>query len=185
LDIDGYAYGGEVSKWLSKFLEMDNVDLLAFSDELEPRQSKYVNEQTNKAQEDDLIMYNDYSAYMLISQESLKALNARLKKKVPMNQFRPVFTVKDCDAFAEDNWNKFSINDAVFRKIKHCTRCLLTTVDQEQGVKDPEQEPLTTLKEFRSNKEMYGLSPMFGINFSPSELHGTVVSVGDSIRSEE
>ena len=60
------------------------------------------------------------------------------------------------------------------------TRCLLTTVDPLKGVKDPEQEPLKTLKTFRTNKEVYGTSPMFGINIAPNN-QGKYICVGDPI----
>jgi uncharacterized protein len=38
------------------------------------------------------------------------------------------------------------IGEATFRKTRNCTRCLLTTVDPKTGEKDPEQEPLKTLR---------------------------------------
>jgi hypothetical protein len=40
LEIDGYLYGGEVSKWLSEYLEVENMDLAVFGDELKPRAVK-------------------------------------------------------------------------------------------------------------------------------------------------
>lgn len=40
VDVDGYSYGGEVSKWLSDYLEVENMDLVVFGNELKPRSVK-------------------------------------------------------------------------------------------------------------------------------------------------
>lgn len=168
--IDGYKYGGQISKWLSEFLERDDLDLVIFEDTLRPRYVKELNEKGNDARESDTTIYNDYSPFMLISNKSLSDLNARLEKKVSMRNFRPNFVVEDCPqpysevalffiklvgftlnkiiSKSKDSWEKFKIGETVFVKIKHCTRCLLTTVDPNKGEKDPDQQPLKTLKEY-------------------------------------
>lgn len=151
--IDGYAYGGDVAKWLSSYLEKENLDLICFGDDMEARKCKDIDEKSNMAHENDLTIYEDYSPYMLISQASLDDLNKRLAKPVSMSSFRPNFTITDCEAYAEDSWTRFSIgnNDsgdgARFYKIKDCVRCLLTTVDPNSGTRNADQEPLRTLKE--------------------------------------
>lgn len=57
-------------------------------------------------------------------------------------------------------------------------------MDQDKGFKDPKMEPLQTLKEFRTNKEAYGVAPMFGINFAPDNI-GNFIFVGDKITKLE
>ena len=109
LEINGYAYGQEVSKWLSAILERENLGLVCFLDDLEARKVKDVNEQSNMAHEDDYTIHSDYSAYMLISQASLDDLNKRLKIPVTMRSFRPNFTVVDCEPYAEVNWHNFNL----------------------------------------------------------------------------
>lgn len=185
LAINGYAYGEDVSKWLNATLERENLGLVCFLDDLEARKVKDVNEQSNMAHEDDYTIYSDYSAYMLISQASLDDLNKRLKIPVTMRSFRPNLTVVDCEPYAEDDWSRFQIGESKFYKIKHCVRCLLTTVNPQIGERNPDGEPLKTLEEYRSNKEMYGVSPMFGIHFSPDACDGNLnlrVKVGDEIK---
>lgn len=183
LDIYGYAYEKSVGKWFSEVLETENLDLVVFKNDLEPRKVKDINRLGNNGRENDHVIYEDYSPFMLISENSLNELNSRLEKKVTMRSFRPNFVAKDCDQFAEDNWQNFYIGKSQFATIKNCTRCLLTTVDPDLGIKDPKQQPLSTLNEFRLNKPVYDTSPMFGINFAIANesFEGDVIHIGDKI----
>ena len=95
LHIGGYRYGGDIAKWLSDYLEQDNLDLVGFAGDLEPRKSSLVDEKSNNARDFDEMIYNDYSPYMLISENSLEDLNSRLKNKVTMGNFRPSLVAKD------------------------------------------------------------------------------------------
>jgi uncharacterized protein YcbX len=100
--IDGYKYGGQISRWLSEFLEKDHLDLVIYEDSMRPRYVKDLNEKGNYARESDTTIYNDYSPFMLISNKSLSDLNSRLEKKVTMRNFRPNFVVEDCcEAYSE------------------------------------------------------------------------------------
>lgn len=75
-------------------LEKENLDLVCFDDELEPR-------------ENDPAIYADSSPYMLISVNSLNDLNERLEAKVTIRNFRPNFFVDRCESFAEVDSIKF------------------------------------------------------------------------------
>ena len=46
----------------------------------------------------------------------------------------------------QDNWISVRIGEVQLRALDACTRCVLVTVDQEKGIKDPDEEPLATLK---------------------------------------
>jgi hypothetical protein len=94
LNIYGYRYGGEIAKWLSEFLEAENIDLVNFGNDLEPRMSSLVDKKL-EWRKDDEIIYSDDSPFLLISEASLSDLNSRLKEKVSMRNFRPNFVVKD------------------------------------------------------------------------------------------
>ncbi|RNA29199.1 mitochondrial amidoxime-reducing component 1 [Brachionus plicatilis] len=180
--IDGCAYGGEVSSWLSSFLEVDGLDLIIFDEKSTPVKCQDLEEST-ETRENDVVIYQDFSPFMLIGENSLDELNKRLENKVTMKRFRPNFISKNNSAFSEDDWEKFKIGESEFCRIKHCTRCLLTTVDQNKGERDKNQEPLKTLREFRLNKEVYGTSPMFGINMG-IDNPGKMIKVGDKITPE-
>ena len=101
MSIEGYIYDDAINTWLSEFLEKDNLFLVVFENDLEPRQVKLVDRPSNKGRDDDFIMYPDYSPILIISENSLHELNTRLQKKVTMKNFRPNFVVKDCPAFGE------------------------------------------------------------------------------------
>lgn len=93
---------------------------------------------------------------LLASQSSLDELNHRMKDPVPMNRFRPNIVFTGAAAFQEDHWHYFRIGDCRFAAVKPCARCVITTVDQETGVKGV--EPLRTLSAFRmkNNKVYFG-----------------------------
>ncbi|CAF1647920.1 unnamed protein product [Didymodactylos carnosus] len=60
-----------------------------------------------------------------------------------------------------------------------CTRCLLPTVDQETGIRDPDQQPWKTLKTYRLKPELYSVFSHFGIRLA-SDTNG-IIRVGDEI----
>ena len=105
--IDGYLYGGEVKQWLSTFLKRDNIDLVCFTEDLEPRKIKEFNTLQSEARDLDVTVYADFSPYMLVSESSLNDLNSRLENFVSMKNFRPNFVVSGCEAFAEVKFSKF------------------------------------------------------------------------------
>lgn len=180
--IDGYSYGNQISDWLSKYFEMPNVDLVVFDITFKMRKVLREESKPFNTRPNDEVIYADYSPLMILSEASIEDINSKLSKKVTVRNFRPNILVKECEAYEEDKWTDFMINDIKLRTIKHCTRCLLTTVDPDIGVKSDDQEPLKTLKEYRTNKEIYGVSPMFGINVAIDQTGETSkISIGDTI----
>ena len=85
---------------------------------------------------------------LLISQASLDDLNGRLQQPLSMKRFRPNLVVSGCAPYAEDGWRQIRIGDVTLRVVKPCSRCVITTVDPETGVKGP-GEPLRTLARYR------------------------------------
>ena len=82
----------------------------------------------------------------------------------------------------KDNWLNFTIGNRKFFRIRHCTRCLMTTIDPDLGAKSSDQEPLKTLKTYRLNKEVYGSSPQFGIHISLDDNNeNSLISIGDKL----
>jgi uncharacterized protein YcbX len=118
---------------------------------------------------------------LLISEESLENLNARLfergSEEVPMNRFRPNIVVKGTQPFAEDAWRDFRINGVAMRGVKPCGRCIMTTIDQERGVKTG-KEPVATLNTFRKSAD--GRKILFGQNVINTEQG--FISVGDRLK---
>jgi uncharacterized protein len=105
--------------------------------------------------------FSDAYPWLLISQASLDELNTRLKQPLPMNRFRPNIVVDGLAPFGEDEVNEFIAGDVRLRAVKPCTRCAITTTDQLTGERTTE-EPLKTLKEFRFDRGLRGVT--FGQN---------------------
>jgi uncharacterized protein len=122
------------------------------------------------------VAFHDASPILIISESSLEELNRRLTVPLPMNRFRRNIVVRDAAApFDEDAWQRIAIGDAVFRVVKACERCVITTVDQAMGVASG-PEPLKTLATFRRKGE--GVA--FGQYYRPEQATATI-RLGDAV----
>ncbi|HEY0427629.1 MAG TPA: MOSC N-terminal beta barrel domain-containing protein [Pyrinomonadaceae bacterium] len=130
-------------------------------------------------QKDDHVSFADAYPFLIIGENSLSDLNLKLENPVPMNRFRPNFVVSGAEAFAEDGWKKIKIGETVFHGVKPCARCVMTTIDQTEGVKTG-VEPLKTLASFRIPKRSIKKKILFGQNLI-AEKAGDVLRVGDEI----
>ncbi len=108
------------------------------------------------ASKNEIVSFADAYPFLVIGQSSLDDLNSRLNEKVLMNRFRPNLVFTGGQPFDEDKWKSFKINDVIFYPVKPCARCVVTTIDQESGIKG--KEPLQTLSSYRTinNKVMFG-----------------------------
>eukprot|EP00271_Cylindrocystis_brebissonii_P004963 TRINITY_DN16926_c0_g1_i1.p1 TRINITY_DN16926_c0_g1~~TRINITY_DN16926_c0_g1_i1.p1 ORF type:complete len:371 (+),score=50.60 TRINITY_DN16926_c0_g1_i1:189-1301(+) len=138
--------------------------------------------------------FSDGYPFLFISQASLDSLNNRLgEAPLDINRFRPNILVDGCGEFAEDRWKTFRVGSGwgrIFRGVKPCGRCKVTTTCQETAAVG--SEPLETLKTFRAGPELglpkeFKCEVIFGMNvvceMKPFVLlrPSTVVSVGDKI----
>lgn len=179
---EGLIYNGEVSEWFSDAIGTD-CRLVHMPDDSRRR----VNPRFNK--NDDIVSFADGYPLMLLGEASLADLNSRLDEPLPMNRFRPNIVISGSEAFAEDNWQKIRIGEAVFRGTKPCARCVITTIDQSEG-EFTGKEPLKTLASFRMAKNVMpdrcaslGVEPndvLFGQNLI-AENSGSVVQVGEEV----
>lgn len=138
-----------VNEWFEEALQM-NVKLVYM-----PTATKRLVD-TTYAHENEVVSFADAFPLMMIGQASLDDLNSRLQQAVPMNRFRPSLVFSGGTAFCEDAFDTFTIGDIGFRAAKPCARCVLTTVNQDTGVKG--HEPLRTLSAYRTfeNKVLFG-----------------------------
>jgi uncharacterized protein YcbX len=138
-----------LSHWFSGHLEM-TCKLVSFPEAnvrlVDPRY-KVNNEQVSLA---------DAYPFLIIGQSSLDDLNARLKESLTINRFRPNFVFTGGEPYEEDSWKNFSIGKSRFVGVKPCSRCILTTVDQNTAERG--NEPLVTLSTYRKrdNKIYFG-----------------------------
>lgn len=112
------------------------------------------------------VSFADGYPLLIISQASLEELNQRSPQQHKMAQFRPNLVVSGSEPFIEDSWKKIKIGEVVFELRKPCQRCILTTVDSDNGQFDSNKEPLNTLLKFRAdeNGEVYFGQNMVALN---------------------
>ncbi len=94
------------------------------------------------------VSFTDAFPTLLVSEESLADLNRRLPDAVPMNRFRPNIVVRGCAPYAENSWDFVRAGGVVFGCATTCLRCVVTSVDQETGIRTG-AEPLRTLATYR------------------------------------
>jgi len=104
--------------------------------------------------------FSDGFAILVISEASLCDLNARLETPLPMNRFRPNIVITGIEAFDEDRIEALTAEGIELRLVKACTRCQVTTTDQETA--QVGEEPLRTLAGFRMHPNLGGVA--FGQN---------------------
>lgn len=97
--------------------------------------------------------YADSCPVHLLSTATLDDLNKRLADQgspaMPMTRFRPNIVVDGwADPHVEDSARRISAGAAELAYAKPAIRCVITTVDQERGVKTG-KEPLRTLATYR------------------------------------
>ncbi|KAK8500170.1 hypothetical protein V6N13_076343 [Hibiscus sabdariffa] len=135
--------GDQASKWFTDFLGKP-CRLVRFNAASETRDVDPVYAQGY------FVMFSDQYPFMLISQESLDALNKHLNEPVPINRFRPNFLAAGCEPFSEDLWTEIKISQFSFQGVKLCARCKVPTIDQDTAIVGP--EPNATLMKIRSDK---------------------------------
>lgn len=159
-DCRGVDQGDEAAAWFSGLLDQDC------------RLVRFTGRRTTSRGGGEL-MFADGYPLLLISEESLADLNARLDRPLPMNRFRPNLVVAGLGAFGEDSVRLLRIGETVIELVKSCARCVITTTDQETGERG--REPLRTLAAYRTIDR--------GIRFGQNGVPRTVgaLAVGDPV----
>ncbi|MEU6073420.1 MOSC N-terminal beta barrel domain-containing protein [Micromonospora sp. NPDC047074] len=127
----------------------------------------------------DRVSFADAYPLLLASTASLDAVNGWLAEAgaepVPMARFRPNLVVEGAPAWAEDDWagRPLRVGGVRFRAAGPCERCVVTTIDQETGVRG--KEPLRVLGRFRNIRQKI----VFGLHVVPEETG--MVAVGDAV----
>jgi uncharacterized protein YcbX len=161
--------GDTVAGWLGGFLGHD-CRLVRMADDF-----TRIVDQTYATSPADQVGFADGFPCLLIAQESLDDLNARLAEPLLMNRFRPNIVIAGGAPFGEDRVATLRIGDIVFHATKACARCPITTVEQETG--ETGKEPLRTFATFRRAKR--------GVLFGQNLIHASTgtISVGDRVEA--
>jgi uncharacterized protein YcbX len=163
------AVGGHADTWLSRGL--DSPCRLVYLPEQQVRKVD-----PNYAENTDQTAFSDGFPFLIVSENSLHALNQAMALELNMIRFRPNLVAAGCESYAEDSWRQIVINGIGFRLPKPCSRCSVPTIDPESALSD--KEPLTTLSRLRKwqNKVYFGQNALH-------DSHG-VLAVGSEIRIE-
>lgn len=168
--VDALAVADAADDWFSRYLGVA-CRLVVMG----PGSHRAVDPDFGRA--DDVVSFADGYPILIISQASLDGLNERLEQPLNMRRFRPNLVVTGCAAHAEDAWKRIRIGDEVeLELVKHCSRCVLTTIDPDTAERHPHTEPLKTLASYRRGEEG---GVVFGMNAIPRRTGR--VHVGDEV----
>ena len=165
-ELDAQIVCDEANAWFSERLQISCRLVKYVDDAHRPFWPEY-------SRPGDDLSFADGFPITVVSEESLDDLNSRLEVPLPMNRFRPNIVLKGASAFAEDDWKYLDINTSRLRSGRKCGRCLVTTTDQETGIRGV--EPLQTLATYRKEDGVVNFSQ----NYIPEQLGR--ISVGDIV----
>jgi uncharacterized protein YcbX len=170
--VPGHIAPAAVNEWFSRFLGQ-KVRLLYQKDE----DLRLCDADFAVLPGTDRVGYADAYPYLIATEATLAKVNTLLAEPVPMNRFRPNLVIGGTDADAEYGWKRVGVGEAVLEIVKPCTRCVMTTIDQERGVKTG-KEPLATLgRAYFLSGRVQGA--IFAENAIPTRLGA--ISVGDPL----
>jgi uncharacterized protein YcbX len=161
--VEGEQIGVQIWDDNCQAMLLDNAIADWFSARLsQPVQLVYMPDESHRrvdpayAGNGELTSFSDGYPVVIIGEESLKGLNARLENPIPMDRFRPNIVFSGGYPHVEDTFNVFRAGGVELHAVKPCARCVMTTTDQETGQRTA--EPLQTLSKYRrqQNKIYFG-----------------------------
>ena len=177
--LKAYDGDGVTRAWFSQFLGV-SCQLVRFH----PDARHQVNPERT-AGRDIGTLFSDGYPLLLLSQESLNELNARLtaqgREALPMDRFRPNLVITGAEAHDEDHAASLQMGNAQIRPVKPCPRCPVPSVDQQTGEVGP--DPLDILRTYRAG--VGGISGIaFGMNCIVTQGEGEVLRIGQEVALE-
>ena len=163
-------YNNEINNWFSRAIDF-NCKLVYMTDQSERKTTtKYYTQSKN-------VSFADAFPFLIIGEESLKYLNNKLDIPITMESFRTNLVFSGGEPHDEDNWKNIWIGNLEFVNVKPCSRCVITTVNPDNGTKS--REPLRTLATYRTfnNKVMFGQN-LIGLSTGK-------IKIGDKITFEK
>jgi hypothetical protein len=165
--LEAIRVSDEADAWFSAQINTDCRLVYQPDDSVRPTDERF------KVTGNEHVSMADGYPILMISEASLGDLNSRLESPVEMLRFRPNIVASDCEAFAEDDIRKMTVNGVELCGVKPCARCVMTTI--KPGTTEKGSEPLKTLAAYRKvgNKILFGQNVL---------VHKTgKISVGDEV----
>lgn len=173
-----FTISDEINHWFSSILGM-NCRLVYMPDD----SNRQIDIRYAKTGE--VTSFADGYPILILGQQALEKLNTKLVNEtarqanaIPMNRFRPNLVFTGGQPNEEDTWKVFKIGTASFLGVKPCARCVMTTINQDNGHKGV--EPLKTLATYRKKDNKI----LFGQNVIAQSI-GESIQVGDTIEMVE
>ena len=135
------------------------------------KSKRYIN--TKYANNNEIVSFADAFPMLILGEESMKLLNTKLTQSISINRFRSNIVFSGGTANEEDNWKKLEINNILFKGAKPCERCIIPTINQEDG--SISSEPLKTMATYRKKDN----NILFGMNMLP--CNSGTISIGNTI----
>jgi uncharacterized protein len=149
---DAWCYDdAEMDAWFNEMMDME-CELVYMPDNTK----RMVD--TNYAKNNEITSFSDGYPFLIIGQSSLDELNSKLEEPITIDRFRPNIVFTSGEPHIEDSWKRFTINQIDFFGVKTCSRCVVTTINQQTSVAG--KEPLRTLASYRfiDNKIRFGMN---------------------------
>ncbi|XP_027064091.1 molybdenum cofactor sulfurase isoform X1 [Coffea arabica] len=132
--------------------------------------------------------------FLLVSEESVNDLNARLRSnvqhhfdgeliQVSTSRFRPNLVVCGGEAYAEDGWRSLRIGKTEFISLGGCNRCQMINLSLQGGKVQRSNEPLATLAEYRRTKGKITFGILLRHDDSTGKHSDAWLHVGEEIRA--
>lgn len=137
--------GDDVAQWFQQALETDEAPRLVRMGKNFQRAQR----RPERYGDGTHTYFADSAPYLVANQASLGALNeilvARNRGAVPMNRFRANIVVEGLAAFEEQNIVSLACNRYRLGLRHPRERCVIVTMDQRTGHRDPTREPFKSL----------------------------------------
>jgi len=139
--LNAHEVNPNISNWFSTLLN-EKVTLVKMTSVSNRPKRLYTSPYKTK------LGFSDGYPILILSEESMSQLNEKLDTNLDIDRFRANIIVSGVEPHEEDNWKKeFTIGSTCLKVIKPCARCMVTTIDQQTGIKG--KEPLATLATYR------------------------------------
>ena len=171
-EVIAHDVGDAAARWLAAALDAE-VRLVRF----DPRETRLCNPEYAGASGAHVAFADGYPV-LAIGEASLADINTRLAAAgaaaLPMDRFRPNVVLAGLEAYDEDHVDTITGDGVTLRLVKPCTRCQVTTTDQDTATVG--DEPLATLAHYRMNAALGGVT--FGMNAIVVAGEGRELAVG-------
>lgn len=176
--VDAAHIEGAINTALSAWLE--HPVFLVFMDKIADR---FANSKWTKTSSP--VSFADGYPILITNTASLTLLNNHIintgGEAIGMDRFRPNIVI-DCDTpWAEDNWKTVQISGVILDLIKPCARCVMTSIDQSTGEKNP-KTALAALKNLHPSTDPKTPGVFFGWNAVVRELGK--ITIGETISTD-